>query len=943
MTSERWEQIKSALFAALETDPAQVSSRLDSLCGNDPALRLEVEKLLALKDDPDLALLESAAVSPPMDGSGEIKAGTRLGPYEVLSLLGAGGMGEVYRARDPQLARDVAIKVVTGLMSDPERLRRFEQEAQAAAALNHPNILAVYQLGNHNGAPYLVSELLEGETLREQIKRSRLTMRKTIDYGAQIARGLAAAHKRGIVHRDLKPENLFVTRDGQVKILDFGLAKLIQPRDSSRLDLSMLTRATAPGMVLGTVGYMSPEHVRGERTDHCTDIFAFGAILYEMLTGSRAFQKPTLAETQAAILNEDPPRLSQLTSNVPPALERVVYRCLEKKPEARFQSASDLAFALEALSDSGTASAAHILPGQRSRARAIWLAGAAIVPIAAALIAWWISPAAVPQVEGVRQLTDDGNPKSTISTIASDGSRVYFDEIESGQMISKQVSAMGGQATAVPTSLQTNGIAALAPDNSALLGFGTGSRAGLWLLPLPAGEPRRLAAITADPSLALDAGFFPDGRIVFLNGPALYVAERDGSNTRKIADLAGIGAGPSVSPDGKRIRFTIAGTGLTSSIWEIAADGTRLHQLFKGWHDPPNECCGKWTQDGKYFVFQYQDAGRWDLWALREQSGWFYATAQEPMSLTNGPLSYVLPCPSRDNQQLFAVGSQRRGELVRYDAKTQQYVPYAGGPSAIDARISPDGQWVVYSSYPDHTLWRSRPDGSERLQLTYPPMVVFYPQISPDGKRVAFAGFQREKRDLSLYIVNIEGGMPEHITKAGAMAWSPDANSIAFTDSAPGKRLGERDFLQDYVVDLRTRKVSAVPDSVGMSAPFWPEDNTLLALQMSSSKMMAYNFKTQQWSEFTHTPFGIWTPSPDGKYLYTDEVPDASGGPQVVRLRLADKKLETIPSLKGIRRVVAELVVVNPTTWVGVTTDGSLLLTRDVGTQEIYALNVKWP
>jgi eukaryotic-like serine/threonine-protein kinase len=868
-------------------------------------------------------------------------SGTRLGPYEVLSLLGAGGMGEVYRARDSQLARDVAIKVLTDLKSDPERLRRFEQEARAAAALNHPNILAVYQLGAHDGAPYLVSELLDGETLREQIRQARLPVRKAIEYGAQIARGLAAAHEKGIVHRDLKPENLFVSRDGRVKILDFGLAKQTEPRESAECGGSTLTEGTEPGVVLGTVGYMSPEQVRGGRVDHRTDIFALGAILYEMSAGNRAFQKPTSAETMAAILNEDPPAISQVMPSAPLALQRVVHRCLEKKPEARFQSASDLAFALEAVSDSGIIPGTGSAPAQNSRTRVGWIVGSSCVFAAIALIAWWMRPTSMPVVEEVKQLTNDGSLKATFSTIVSDGSRVYFDEMDSGHPVDMQVAATGGQVTPVPTTLKkSGGTAGITPDNSALMMFGTGTAAGLWLQPLPAGEPRQLGDIKAD-----DAGFFPDGRIVFVNGPALYFADRDGTNGRKIRDFAGVGAWPSVSPDGKRVRFTIQGDDLTSSLWEIAADGGGLHQLLKGWHNPPNECCGKWTRDGKYFVFQHLNEGRWDLWTWREQSDWPHRTAQLPMRLTNGPLSYTLPCPSRDSEQLFVLGSKRRGELVRYDAKTRQYVPYAGGPSAIDAHVSPNGKWVVYLSYPDHTLWRSRPDGTERMQLTYPPMVVLYPSISPDGTKIAFGGFRRETRNLSLYIVNIEGGVPEKITGAGGMAWSPDGKSIAFTAPAPGKHQAEKDFLQDYVVDLQTKKVSAVPDSVGLSLPFWPEANTLLALRMGSHKVMAFDFRTQRWSEFTQTGFGLWSPSPDGKYLYSDQVGDANSGIHVVRLRLADRKMETVLDLKGLRRVEDEQLAagVNVPTWVGVTPDGSVLVTRDVGTQEIYALSVRWP
>src|SRR5262244_1992757 len=288
-----------------------------------------------------------------------IAGATRLGPYEIRSKIGEGGMGEVYLARDTQLGRDVAVKVLPSSYSDDaERLHRFQQEACAAGALNHPNILSIYDTGAHDGSPYVVSELLEGQSLRQRMSGTIVPQRKAIDYALQIVHGLAAAHEKGIVHRDLKPDNLFITNDGRVKILDFGLAKLTGAADGNLSQTSIPTRRvdTDPGKVMGTVGYMSPEQVKGRAVDHRSDIFSLGAILYEMLCGNRAFRRESGVETMNAILKEDPPELSQTNHNVAPALQRVVDHCLEKNPEERFQSARDLAFALEALSGSSAPS-----------------------------------------------------------------------------------------------------------------------------------------------------------------------------------------------------------------------------------------------------------------------------------------------------------------------------------------------------------------------------------------------------------------------------------------------------------------------------------------------------------------------------------------------------------------------------------------------------------
>ncbi len=371
----RWQEVDKLLEAALEREPSQRPAFLDEACAGDEELRREVESLLAAHEGAG-SFIEAPALEVAARATGteraRLVAGQQLGSYKILSPLGAGGMGEVYKARDTRIGREVAIKVLpSAFSSDVHSLSRFELEARAAGRLNHPNILAIYDVGTHEESPYIISELLEGETLRDRLGGKSLPLRKAIDYGLQLARGLAAAHEKGIIHRDLRPENLFITKDGLVKILDFGLAKL-RPKRGKVTETAVPTQAvnTKPGLVLGTVGYMSPEQVRGEPADHRSDIFALGAILHEMLSGERAFRGESAVETMRATLREEPLELSKASSRIPQTLKHIVRHCLEKVPEQRFQSARDLAFDLdEVIHSMGSTAELHATLFERLKRR----------------------------------------------------------------------------------------------------------------------------------------------------------------------------------------------------------------------------------------------------------------------------------------------------------------------------------------------------------------------------------------------------------------------------------------------------------------------------------------------------------------------------------------------------------------------------------------------
>jgi eukaryotic-like serine/threonine-protein kinase len=628
-----------------------------------------------------------------------------------------------------------------------------------------------------------------------------------------------------------------------------------------------------------------------------------------------------------AILNEEPPTLSQINAQTPLALQRMVQRCLEKNPEQRFQSASDLAFALEALSDSSTATSGSIEP-TASRRYKWWIGAAAAIAVISAIVRWWELPPAVPHIEAVTQLTDDGVPKH--GQLATDGSRIYFNEGATGSWKIAQVAVAGGETGVVPTQVRDPQITALAPDGSSLLALVGGfldEVYPLWMIPLPAGVPRRLGDIETR-----GASFFPDGRVVFAQGTGLYVADRDGSNVRSLLTAPNFTRCPSVSPDGRLIVFkTLFPGDFWMSLAEVAADGSGLHSIVKAAQDAPLSCARR-TAEGKYLIYHTGNSSVWDIWISPAQTG-FVQSNRQVIQLTKGPLSYSGSVATPDGKRIFAIGTKRRGELVRYDTKLKQFLPFLSGISAIDPTFSRDGKWVAYTAYPDHTLWRSRADGTDRLQLTYPPMEVSYPSISPDGTQVTFNNGHGD-----IYVVGVDGTSLRRVLEkhAPVACWSPGGTSLVLTAWAEGKRAQANRMFQLEILDLSTGKLSVVPSSEGMIGAWWVADDTLLAGTQDTTKLVTFDLKAGKRTDLVSGAFVNWAPSLDGKYFYY-----CTGGdsPKAMRIRLADRKVEEIAPLLNLRRVNDP---VDDNTQISVAPDGSPVFTRDIGSEEIYALDVRW-
>ena len=729
-----------------------------------------------------------------------LSAGDRLGRFEILGFVGAGAMGDVYRARDTKLQREVAIKVLPMAFSeDADRQRRFEREARAAASLNHPNIVAVHDAGVHEGVPFIVTELLEGATLRERMNGRRLPAREAVEYAIQIASGLAAGHERGIVHRDIKPDNVFVTKDGHVKILDFGLAKVIGPDSSA--DATITLDGAPPPRVAGTAAYMSPEQARGLHTDARSDVFSLGVVLYEMLTGLAPFRRGTAAETMGAILHDEAPDLTSVVA-LPAPLERIVGHCLAKAPEARFQNVRDLLFDLEGLPLSALTVRRLALRrriSKRGRLFALFL----VVVAVAAIVGYRIgqrttgpvatAPTTAPTV---RRLTEMPGV-AEFPAISPDGRQVAFTAAINGRRQIFVRLLAGGSPVRITNDASDHEVPRWSPDATSLVYFSPAglnqAQGAIWSIPALGGSPRRVIDSTGDADISTT------GRVVCFRladrNVQLVTSALDGSDVRVVMQSsAGYHLHPRWSPDARWIAFQ-EGDGLRFDIFVVPVGGgesrklTNERDIIKGL---------AWLPDGSGLVYGSSRGSTVPylppvaLWELR-------LDGSPPRQVTSNDAWYEDP-DVQGSGALSAARTRMRFDIWKFPfdhtpvenvRRAQQVTRQTG--QVLTPTEAPDGSQVAFlSDSGGHgNLWAMSTRTEQLRQITFesdPRVTVGVPVWSPDGTSIAFVSSRgRTGFDFGVWLVNPDGSDVRNIARQGlGMAWSPEGRWIYYTDSSAG-------------------------------------------------------------------------------------------------------------------------------------------------------------
>ena len=755
-----------------------------------------------------------------------LASGTRLGPYEILAPLGAGGMGEVYRARDPRLERDVAIKVLPEhFVEDADSLSRFQAEAKAVAALSHPNIVAIFDTGQHGDQLYVVTELLEGETMRARLREGPFGMRKAAEHAARVAEGLAAAHEKGIVHRDVKPENLFLLNDGRVKILDFGLARQ-DPLLTATGDQSSsptVGHPTNPGAMIGTVGYLSPEQARGDKADHRSDIFSLGAVLYEMLTAHRAFKGTSPAELLSSVLRDEPASPSESDPRIPRALDLIVHHCLEKSPDERFQSARDLAFHLDSVGGTSASQRAETLalPQRRRWPRLVSLALVSLVLLGAAFELGRRASGFGRAGGGggaplfFQQVTDQPGQEGQAQLAPGGGSFVFVSDAAGNSDIWHQ--RVGGRN---PLNLtadcpDADSAPAFSPDGERIAFRSERDGGGIFVMGSTGESVKRLTDFGYDPAWS------PDGKqIVFSDGPGydpwsrappahLWLVPSAGGSVGEIRQIThqGDAVEPRWSPSGRRIAFwgLQEGSG-QRDLWTIPADAAGEPQSLSVTSDPPVDWNPVWSPDGRSLYFSSERGGSMNLWrvAIDEASG---RTLREPEAVTTPSKTSSSISFSRDGKQMMFVSSDRRSSIQRVglDPASGKVVdpprPVFRGSRVIYTQdISPKGDWIAFTTLGGREdLFVVKTDGSGYRQITDDAFRDRGPKWSPDGTQIAF--YSDRSGRYETWTIRPDGSGLEQLTKTTGAArievtWAPDGKRIATND-------GTMTWVEDLTQPLR--------------------------------------------------------------------------------------------------------------------------------------------
>jgi eukaryotic-like serine/threonine-protein kinase len=851
MTPERWRKVEEIYHSALKVSAEQRAAYLQQACASDSELRLEVESLLAQGDTTDSLLRALGAKIVRHDSAGYSLLGHRIGCYEIISLLGVGGMGEVYEARDSKLGRTVAIKVLpAAFTNDPERLSRFQREARLLAALNHPNIATIYGLEQFGDMHFLVMELVPGQMLAQLLSKGPLPVDETIRIARQIAEALEAAHEKGVIHRDLKPANVKVTPEGRAKLLDFGLAKAFV--NEVGVDISNAPTLSAmvseEGRILGTPSYMSPEQARGKPVDKRTDIWAFGCVLYEMLTGSNPFARDTLSDTIAAILAVQP-EWRAVPETVPASIRRLLRRCFEKDSRSRLRDIGDALIELDGTDvDSPVSPSASQVGGRGNRERFAWILAAILLVAFSSMVllrVWTagVSPGsnASPSFARVTSLTS-GGALNIGPAISPDGKWVAYLSDRGGPMDLWVKFAAGGEAVnltgstglELPSRIDLGGLA-ISPDG-ANIAFDAGSTKGTpsnqydaWIISAPlGGTPRKLV------QRGRALRWSPDGtKIVYVRpgasaGDALFVADADGGNPREIVPTHG-GMHlhwPAWSRDGRYIYFNYTISTSNSeptSIYRVPVAAGPIEPVVVS--ERRAEFASP-TPDGLGVVFAANPT-------TAELGLWWQSLGNlqaAPRALTNGVGEYTEPSLSGDGRRMVATLYDLREALVALpttpgegsDAPHGLTDGYGGD---LDPALSRRGDRLVFSSARsgNRNLWTVHSDGTEARPLTSSATIDERPAYSPDGTRIAFVSARDRTRGI--WVMSADGGAARLLAKAqvfDSLSWSPDGQEIVYTTTAgdvPGLSIVR-------VKDGAVRRLSTPGPATG---PQWSPSSDVIA------------------------------------------------------------------------------------------------------------------